>query len=128
MSRLRWLRVLSALGAEFWLLLPVVGLIFWLGTGLVTDRILDRVSKTEDYLKIDRKRERSLTKTVKSITVITNQNLDISFVNVQIDDESLKSLEFEFSTTNPSQLESAISRELGLPQEQIRSLMIYRRK
>jgi hypothetical protein len=128
MSQLRWLQVLSALGVEFWLLLPAIGLIFWFGTGLVTDRILDRVSKTEEYLKIDRKRENSLTKTVKSITVIADQDLDVSFVNVQIDDESLKSLEFEFSTANPVKLESLMSRELGLPREQIRSLMIYRRK
>lgn len=36
----RWLQVLYRLGLEFWLPLPLLGLGFWTGGGLVSDQVL----------------------------------------------------------------------------------------
>lgn len=128
MFRFRWLQVLHALGVEFWLLLPLLGLGFWLSSGVLTDRILDRFSKTENYLQIDNKQDRQLVKRIRVITVLINEKNGFSIVNVRIENNVLQSLKFEFPLTAPEQLEAAISRELGLPRNRVRELVIYRRE
>lgn len=128
MFRFRWLQVLHALGVEFWLLLPLLGLGFWFSSGLLTDRILDRFYKTENYLQIDNKQDRQSVKRIRAITVFINEENETSIVNVRIGNDVLQSLKFEFPLTAPEQLEAAISRELGLPRDQVRELVVYRRE
>jgi hypothetical protein len=128
MFRFRWLQVLHALGVEFWLLLPLLGLGFWFSSGVLTDRILNRFYKTENYLQIDNKQDRQSVKRIRAITVFINEDNRTSTVNVRIGNDVLQSLKFEFPFTAPEQLEDAISRELGLPHDQVRELVVYRRE
>lgn len=128
MFRFRWLQVLHALGVEFWLLLPLLGLGFWFGSGVLTDRLLDRFYRTESYLQIDKKQDKQSVKRIRSITIFINEENGSSIVNVRISNDVLQSLKFEFPFTTPEQLEAAISRELGLPRNRVRELVVYQRE
>lgn len=60
-----------------------------------------------------------------AIKVEINYTQRISKVRVKTANSTLKQLEFEFHLTDVTQIETAISRELGLPLEQIRLLVHY---
>ncbi|MGL5878133.1 MAG: hypothetical protein ACRC2V_10190, partial [Xenococcaceae cyanobacterium] len=47
MRRLQWLRFLGSLGVEFWLPLPLIGLVFWLIIQFITAQNL-RLSNYSD--------------------------------------------------------------------------------
>ena len=64
-------------------------------------------------------------KVVLAIKVEINYAQGISKVRVNTANSALKQLEFEFYVTDVNQIETAISRELGLPLEQIRLLVHY---
>lgn len=125
MTRIRWTQVWHSLGLEFWLVLPFLGLGFWLSSGLLTDRMLARSNRTTVYLQGDRQPQKQLPRTVESITVIVTQQ-NFSIITIETANSALKQLRFEFPTTEPAQIEAAISRELGLPRERVRSLIRYR--
>lgn len=57
-------------------------------------------------------------------TIVPSQG--ISRVNVRTTHSKLKRLEYEFSTTQPAQIELGISQELGLPLEKVRAAIKYR--
>ncbi|PSB26994.1 hypothetical protein [Stenomitos frigidus] len=127
MARLRWTQVLQSLGLEFWLFLPLLGLGFWLTSGILTDQMLARSNKVTLYLEGDRQPKQP-TRTVQSITVLIHAQQGRSTVNIQTANSSLTALTFEFPTTQPEQIEAAISRELGLPRDRIRALVRYQSK
>ncbi|MBW4581703.1 MAG: hypothetical protein KME42_19200 [Tildeniella nuda ZEHNDER 1965/U140] len=124
MTGLRWTQVLRSLGLEFWLLLPLLGLSFWLTSGMLTDRILARSNKVTPYLEGNRQPKQPL-RTVQSITVVTAARQGYSTVTIKTANSALKTVTFEFPTTQPEQIEAAISRELGLPRDRIRKLVRY---
>ncbi|XHX79595.1 MAG: hypothetical protein RBJ76_06670 [Stenomitos frigidus ULC029] len=126
MTRLRWTQVWHSLGLEFWLVLPLLGLGFWLSSGLLTDRMLARSNRTTVYLQGDRQSSKQLPRTVESITVIVKAQQNLSIVTIETANSALKQLKFEFPTTEPAQIEATISRELGLPRDRVRSLVHYR--
>lgn len=126
MTRLRWTQVWHSLGLEFWLVLPLLGLGFWLSSGLLTDRMLARSNRTTVYLQGDRQPQQQPPRTVESITVIIKPQQNLSTITIETANSALKQLRFEFPTTEPAQIEAAISRELGLPRDRVRSLMRYR--
>ena len=128
MTRLRWTQVWHSLGLEFWLVLPLLGLGFWLSSGLLTDRMLARSNRTTVYLQGDRQPQQQPPRTVKSITVIIKARQNLSTITIETANSALKQLRFEFPTTEPAQIEAAISRELGLPRDRVRSLVRYRSK
>jgi hypothetical protein len=119
----RWFQILRSLGLEFWLPLPLLGLMFWLGCGFVMDGVLNRSHQTTRYLKVDAQLTMQPNRTVLSITPQINKRQGISRVKVQTDSPVLKEFEFEFVVTELSQLEVAISQELGLAVEDVRKLM-----
>ena len=121
----RWLRTLKSLGLEFWLTLPLLGIAFWVGGGLVTDRILSRSYESKELLQANTKLKGKSAKVVLAIKVEINYTQRISKVRVKTANSALKQLEFEFHVTDVNQIETAISRELGLPLEQIRLLVHY---
>lgn len=123
MLRLRSLLGLY-LGLQFWLLLPLLGLLFWLGGGLVTDRMLSRSYNPQAYLQVDRQLPRR-SRTVVLITVQINKHLGFSNVEVKTTDSALKELQFQFPVTEFNQIEAAIAQELGLSSEYIRKLVRY---
>ncbi|HEY9883537.1 MAG TPA: hypothetical protein V6C98_07990 [Thermosynechococcaceae cyanobacterium] len=128
MTRLRWTQVWHSLGLEFWLVLPLLGLGFWLSSGLLTDRMLARSNRTTVYLQGDRQPQQQPPRTVESITVIIKARQNLSTITIETANSALKQLRFEFPTTEPAQIEAAISRELGLPRDRVRSLVRYRSK
>jgi len=117
--------VWHSLGLEFWLLLPLFGLGFWVSSGLLTDRLLARSDRTTVYLQGDRQPKQP-SRTVQSIAVVIKARQNRSTVSIETTNSALKQLTFEFPTTEPAEIEAAISRELGLPRDRIRALIHYR--
>lgn len=126
MIRPRWLQGLSSLGLEFWLPLPLLGLVFWVGSGLVTQQMLNHSYNPKAYLQADMQLQR--TRTVVLIKVEINKDQGLAKVKVKTANSALKELEFEFPTTQFSQIEAAIGQELGLSTEYVRKLVRYQIK
>jgi hypothetical protein len=125
MRHSRWLRTIKSLGLEFWLPLPLLGVLFWVGGGLITDYLLSRSYYNKDKLQVNTQIKRNPAKAVLAIQVKINYNKGISKVKVRTANSTLKQLNFEFYVTEVSQIEAAISRELGLTLEQVRQLVRY---
>jgi hypothetical protein len=121
--KIHWFQILRSLGLEFWLPLPLLGFVFWLGCGFVMDGVLNRSQQTIRYLKVESQLAKPPNRTVLSIKPEINQLQGISRIKVKTDSPVLKELQFEFVVTELSQLEVAISQELGLPVEDVRKLM-----
>ncbi|MEC4812969.1 MAG: hypothetical protein SAK29_06810 [Scytonema sp. PMC 1069.18] len=112
------------LGLEFWLPLPLIGLAFWMGGGFVMDGILSRAKPTT-YVKNNTELPQKRKTVILSITADIDTHQGVSIVKVRTASRSLKELVFEFPVTEASEVEVAISRELGLEIEDIRKLMRY---
>lgn len=125
MLKSRWFQILRSLGLEFWLPLPLLGFAFWVGGGFVTDKILSRSYQTTRYLTVDTQLVNQPKTIVLSIQASVNKRQGVSRVKVQTASRALKELEFEFPVTEFSQVEAAISQELGLPFEDVRKLTRY---
>ncbi len=123
MIRSRWIQGLSSLGLEFWLPLPLLGLVFWVGSGLVTQQMLNHSYNPKAYLQADMQLQR--TRTVVLIKVEINKEQGFAKVKVKTANSALKELEFEFPATEFSQIEAAIGQELGLSTEYVRKLVRY---
>ncbi|MFH7025026.1 MAG: hypothetical protein ACHBN1_06415 [Heteroscytonema crispum UTEX LB 1556] len=126
MIRPRWLQVLHSLGLEFWLPLPLLGLIFWTGGRLVTNQMLNRSSETAQQIQANIQREAEPAQRVLLIKVEINKNQGFSRVTVKTTTTGIKESEFTFPFTEYSQIETAIAQELGLSPEQVRKLLRYR--
>lgn len=124
MHKLQQLRGLKSLGLELWLL-PLLGVFFWVGGGLITDQILSRSYYSKTYLPVNSKLQNKPAKVVLAIKVEIKYGQGFSQVRVKTANSTLKQLEFEFPFTDVSQIEAAISRELGLSAEQVRQLVRY---
>lgn len=114
---------------EFWMPLPLIGLIFWLGGGLVTEHILNQssspvlplrqalqfnVQPAVNFLEIRADLDRSQNRT--NVTAI-----QISEVNAYP-----KRVQFELATTEFDQVEVGIAQRLEIPTELVRRLVSYR--
>lgn len=116
---------LQTLGLEFWLPLPLLGICFWVGGGLLTNQVLSRSYGTENTLQADVQLEVSLSVNVSLIRAVVNQDEASTLVEVKTIDSALRQLEFEFPVTELSQVEKAIAQELGLSIEDVRRLVRY---
>ncbi len=125
MLRPQWLQGLYSLGLEFWLPLPLLGLVFWVGGGLVTQQMLSRSYNPKAYLQADMQLQRQRSRTVVLIKVEIRKERGFSKVKVKTANSALKELEFEFPITEFSQIEAAIGQELGLSTEHVRKLVLY---
>jgi hypothetical protein len=124
--RPRWLQVLRSLGLEFWLPLPLLGLIFWTGGRLVTNQMLNGSSDTAVQIQANIQREAEPAQRVLLIKVEINKNQGFSRVTVKTTATGIKESEFTFPFIEYSQIETAIAQELGLPPEQVRKILRYR--
>lgn len=115
----------KSLGLEFWLPLPILGIVFWVGSGFLADRMLSRAYYTTDRLQTNMQIKGKPAKVVLVIKVDIKYGQGFSKVKVKTANSALKKLEFEFPTTDVSKIETAISRELGLSPEQVRQLVRY---
>lgn len=121
----RLLQGLSSLGLEFWLPLPLLGLVFWIGSGLVTTQMLNQSYNPKTYLRADMQSQGERSRTVVLIKVVINKNQGFSNVEVKLVNSALKQMEFQFSVTDSVQVEEAISQQLGLPIEYVKTLVRY---
>jgi len=125
MRQPRSLQALQSLGLEFWLPLPLLGLVFWVGGGLLTDQLLSHSYDTAVQLEASKHWEGKPSNVVLLIKVQIKENLGFSKVKVRTANSALKQLEFEFPVTEVSQIEATIGQELGLSPEQVRKLVRY---
>jgi hypothetical protein len=123
MQQLPLFQVLRSLGFVFWFSLPLIGLVFWLGSGFVGDRILSRSYNTKKYLLADTQSTRQIMKRIVAIKVQVLPQQGISRVNVKTDNSVLKTIVFEFPVTDIKQVEAALSQELGLPRDRVNELI-----
>ncbi|MFW9261105.1 hypothetical protein A4S05_18300 [Nostoc sp. KVJ20] len=124
MQQLQFFQALRSLGFVFWLSLPLIGLVFWLGSSFVGDRILSRSNITKKYLLADTQSARQIMKRIVAIKVEVFPEKGISRVNVKTNNSVLTRIVFEFPITDISQLETALSQELGLPRDRVKELIV----
>ena len=128
MSLPRWLQFLRPLWLEFWLPLPLLGIIFWLGGNAVTSQVLSRPYSTVSKLQADTQQEVQLTVTVLVIKADIEKNEGLTSVEVKTADPELTRLKFEFPVTEVSQVEAMIAQKLGLSREDVKKLVRYQVK
>lgn len=125
MLRSRWFQFLSSLGLEFWLPLPLLGLGFWLLSGLITEQILSRSDDSPHKISVDTTEEVLFTENkIRSIQLKIKEQQGISKVKVKLAYSALKEVELEFPKTEQAQIEVAIAKELGLTVQQVRTLLV----
>ncbi|MEH2043440.1 hypothetical protein [Nostoc sp.] len=118
----RWLQ---GLGLEFWLPLPLVAVVFWLGCNFLAAQELSRPYSTKKKLQSDTQLEARVSVNVLLINAAVNRTKRITQVEVETADPILKRLELELPTIEFSQIEATIAQELGLPREDVRKLVRY---
>ena len=128
MSLPRWLQFLRPLWLEFWLPLPLLGIIFWFGGNAVTSQVLSRPYSTVSKLQADTQQEVQLTVTVLVIKAEIEKNEGLTSVEVKTADPELTRLKFEFPVTEVSQVEAMIAQKLGLSREDVNKLVRYQVK
>jgi hypothetical protein len=128
MSLPRWLQSLRPLWLEFWLPLPLLGIIFWFGGNVVTSQVLSRPYSTVNKLQADTQQEVQLTVTVLVIKAEIEKNEGLTSVEVKTADPELTRLKFEFPVTEVSQVEAMIAQKLGLSREDVKKLVRYQVK
>jgi hypothetical protein len=121
----RWLQKAFKFNLDFWLLLPILALTFWIGGKFVSDRVLSRPYDVVAEIEADRSTQIKLSFTVREIQVSIDKNKGLTEVEVKTDDSQLKKLEFELPTTEFEQVEKAIARELGLSKQNVQKLARY---
>ena len=129
MLRSRWFQFLSSLGLEFWLPLPLLGLGFWLLSGLITEQILSHSNNSKHKISVDTKEEALFTENkIRSIQLKIQEQQGMSIVKVKLAYSALKEVELEFPETERGQVEVAIAKELGLTVQQVRKLLVRESK
>ncbi len=118
----RWLQ---ASGAEFWLPLPLVAMVFWLGCRILTAQELQQSQPTATKLQADTQFKAVVSVNILLINAVINRNQNITQVKVETAESILKRMELELATTNPEQVEDAIATELQLSRQEIRQLVRY---
>ncbi|MBE8967582.1 hypothetical protein IQ277_15370 [Nostocales cyanobacterium LEGE 12452] len=118
----RWLQ---GLGLEFWLPLPLVAVVFWLGCNFLAAQELSRPYSTKKKLQSDTQLEARVSVNVLLINAAVNRTKRITQVEVETADPILKRLELELPTIEFSQIEATIAQELGLPRQDVRKLVRY---
>lgn len=122
------LKFLLVLGFLFWLSLPLLGLVFWLGSGWVEEKILNRDYNPKKSLQVDTQVAKQITSRIVLIEVEINEPKKLSLVKVKTNHSALKTMYFEFAVSEPNLIEANLSRELGLSIKRVRELIRYRRK
>ncbi|NJR51981.1 MAG: hypothetical protein HC780_22840 [Leptolyngbyaceae cyanobacterium CSU_1_3] len=122
MPRSSWFNVFRSLGLNFWLLLPVLGLLGWAGSGLMMDWMLHQSSPTDKMLVVNTQGRPATVLTIQ-VAIVPQQG--ISRVKIRTTRSMLRGLEYELPTIDPRQIEWVISQEMGVPLTQIRRVIQY---
>lgn len=128
MADLRRFADFSSSSLKVWILLPLVGVTFWLTTGWISQQVLSQPSLAKQTLEAggNQQVQLSFSLTVLSIDAQINQGTQITEVEVRTAGSALEELEFKFPVTELADVERAIARELHLPPAEIRKLIRYR--
>ncbi len=128
MEKDRWLRLGRSLGLEFWLPLPLLGILFWWGSTWMTHQILGRTHPTpmvqvqgNPQLQI----QLSLAATILELEVVMYRSRGLTEVMVKTTGSSLRQVHLEIPKTDFQEVEQTIARDLGLSRETVRKLARY---
>jgi hypothetical protein len=119
-------RILSSLWLEFWLPLPLLGVLFWLGGNAAIDYILSRPFTTANTLKLlaDPPTQINLSPASLSVKVEIDKIRELTRVEITLL-ETTEKVKFELPITETSQIEMAIAEKLELSREEVRKLTSY---
>lgn len=123
-----WRQVLHSLWLEFWLPLPLLGVVFWVGGSFIKEQVLSRPYTTVSTLQADTERAVQLSVIVLLIKAKIQQSEGLTQVEIKTADPTLKKLEFVFPVTEFEQVEANIAQKLGLSREDVRKLVRYQVK
>jgi CYTH domain-containing protein len=126
MRRFQWLRFLGSLGVEFWLPLPVIGLVFWLIIQFITAQNLRLSNYSDRQLEVNQNQS-SPTGQILSIKVRVDRQSNASQVKIQQTTSVIQKQEFKIPITESERLEIAIAKKLNLSVEQVRELIYYQK-
>ncbi len=115
---------LRILGARFWLLLPTVGLGFWVAGTLLTQRMLQQTETSIHQLQA------TLPADVQEHDIrLIQANVDRTQGKTQVAvkpvDLAVHEREIELSTTRLDEVETSIVQELGIPTATVQRLTHY---
>lgn len=113
------------LGFDFWLVLPLAGLLFVAGGEWVTGQALSRPRRLEQPLAIRSQQQATLALDILSIQAEIRRSRGYTKVEVTTTNPHLHKLEFEFPQLDPDQVSAQIAQELGLAPEQVQRLTRY---
>jgi hypothetical protein len=124
MRRWQWLHFLSSLGVEFWLPLPLIGLVFWLIIQFITAQNLHLSNYSDRKLEVSQNQP-SPSGQILSIKVKVDRQSNSSQVKVQHTTSVIQQQEFKIPITELAPLEIAIAKKLNLSVEQVKELIYY---
>lgn len=124
MHRFQWLRFLGSLGVEFWLPLPLIGLVFWLIIQFITAQNLGLSDYSDRKLEVNQNQP-SPSGQILSIKVRVDRQSNSSQVKVKQTTSVIQQQEFKIPITELARLEIAIAKKLNLSVEQVRELIYY---
>lgn len=116
-------RSLRSLGLEFWLPLPLLGLLFWAGSSFIEHQLLNRSNFSVSPVQVAPRR--SPAAQVLSIKVEIDRDRNVSQVSVRTMTSTIKIQQFEISAIEQKQVKAAIAQQLKLSPEQIQQVTRY---
>jgi CYTH domain-containing protein len=124
MRRFQWLRFLGSLGGEFWLPLPLIGLVFWLIIQFITAQNLRLSNYSDRKLEVNQNQS-SPSGQILSIKVRVDRQSNFSQIKVKQTTSVIQQQEFKIPITELDRLEIALAKKLNLSVEQVRELIYY---
>lgn len=120
-----WLKGITSLGLEFWLPLPLLGLLFWVGGNWAAEWAMGRPQATNTALQASQQMQVQIPVAIVSIEAEIHVKRGFSKVVVKTANPALKKLEYEFPFLEFGKVEAAITRELGVSRTQVQSRIQY---
>lgn len=108
---------------KFLLILPLLGITFWLGGRILTDRVLTRPYGTLDKLEAESQVSSQLTGLLIKAEIEKRQG--ITKVRIKNIDSTFYPSVFEVPTTEISDIEIALSQKLNISVEEVRQIVRY---
>lgn len=128
MISFRPLNFLQRVGWEFWLPLPLIAALLWLGGNLIAAQVLSRPYDSVHALQVDTQLDVKLSVTILTMNARIDRRRGVTTISVKTTDLTLRKLEYEFPITQASQIEAAIAQDLAMPIASVRKLISYQIK
>lgn len=112
--------LLNSLGLEFWLPLPIVGLLFWAGSGWISDRQLQTSIEKPETVQFNPLPKKQYVGSITAITIKTGTRSSTVIVNTT--SAALQTFTLEVPAIDHDRVEIAVSQALGLSIAEVRAL------